>query len=166
MKKYFLVIIALIAVNVVSAQSPLEVGKLQVNAGLGFSSWGLPVYGGLDYGLMDDITIGAEGSFRTFNDNIAGVKYTHTVIGISGNGNYHFNTLLDIPSEWDFYAGLSIGFYMWNSSAGYTGNNASGLGLGAQIGGRYFINDKLGLNLELGGGNATSGGKFGITYIL
>jgi hypothetical protein len=41
----------------------------------------------------------------------------------------------------------------------------SGLGLGAQIGGRYFFKDNFGLNLEFGGGNALSGGKFGITYI-
>ena len=166
MRKIFLVVIALVVVSVVSAQSPLEIGKLQLNAGFGFSSWGLPIYGGIDYGVMDDITVGAEGSFRAYNDNILGTKYTHTVLGVAANGNYHFNSLLDIPSERDFYAGLNVGFYIWNSSGNYPGNHASGLGLGAQVGGRYFFSNNFGLNLELGGGSATSGGKFGITYIL
>lgn len=166
MKKVFLFIVSLVVVSSVFGQSPLAEGKMQFNAGFGFSSWGLPLYGGIDYGLMEDITVGAEGSFRSYSDNLLGVKYRHTVLGVSGNANYHFNTLLDIPSEFDFYAGLNIGFYMWNSSSDYPGDNVSGLGIGAQVGGRYFFSENLGLNLEFGGGSASAGGKFGITYIL
>jgi len=40
------------------------------------------------------------------------------------------------------------------------------LGLGAQVGGRYYISNKVALNLEFGGGNAFSGGKFGLTFKL
>jgi hypothetical protein len=40
------------------------------------------------------------------------------------------------------------------------------VGLGAQIGGRYYLSDKVGLNLEFGGGNAFSGGKFGVSIKL
>jgi len=85
---------------------------------------------------------------------------------VSANGNYHFNSLLDIPNNWDFYAGLNLGFYIWNSSDDYPGSNTSGLGLGAQVGGRYYFNDKLGVNLEFGGGNAFSGGKVGVSVRL
>ena len=73
--------------------------------------------------------------------------------------------MLNIPSNWDFYAGLNVGFYSWSSPNGYPGDGDSGVGLGIQIGGRYFITDKFGLNLEVGGGNAFSGGKFGVTFI-
>ncbi|WP_366185107.1 hypothetical protein [Flavobacterium ovatum] len=45
-------------------------------------------------------------------------------------------------------------------------NGAENLGLGLQIGGRYFFTDRFGINLQFGGGNVTSGGKIGITYKL
>lgn len=73
---------------------------------------------------------------------------------------------MGISNQWDLYAGLSLGFYIWSSPGNYPGKHASGLGLGAQLGGRYFFSDKFGMNLELGGGDVVSGGKFGITIKL
>ena len=84
-------------------------------------------------------------------------KYKSSIFGLSGNANYHFNTILEIPSNWDFYAGLNIGYFFWATSDDYPGTESSGLGLGAQIGGRYFFSRNFGLNLEFGGGNAFSG---------
>jgi len=166
MKKISLVLV-LTAITFTSfAQGSLAKGEAQINAGVGLSSWGIPVYAGFDYGVHPDITLGAEASFRGFNENWRGDRYRHSVIGISGNANYHFNRILKIPSKWDFYAGGNLGFYLWNSPNGYLGNRASGLGLGGQIGGRYFVSNKVGLNLEVGGGNAFSGGKFGLTIKL
>ena len=143
----------------------MEVGGKQLNAGLGFSGWGVPLYAGFDYGIYDDITIGGELSFRSYHDNFSGLKYKHSIIGLSANGNYHFNTLLDIPREWDFYAGLSLGYFIWVSSSDYAGTGGSGFGLGAQVGGRYFFKNNFGVNLELAIGNSVTGGKAGITYI-
>lgn len=163
MKKYLL-IISLAFSSILSAQSPIEVGQMQFNGGFGFSNYGLPVYVGLDYGFKEDISLGGEVSFRSYSDNIIGTKYKHSIIGISANANYHFNTLLDITSEYDVYAGLNVGFYIWNSSGGYAGNGASGVGVGLQIGGRYYFNESWGVNLEIGGGNAASGGKVGVSY--
>jgi len=166
MKKSLLSLILVMATSALFAQCPIEKGKAQLNAGLGFSSWGVPVYVGFDYGVHPDITVGGEISFRSYEDKISGTNYNHSVTGISGNGNYHFNTLLGIPSNWDFYAGLNLGFYIWTSSSDYPGDHTSGLGLGAQIGGRYYFSDKFGINLEFGGGNAFSNGKFGISIKL
>lgn len=147
------------------AQSPLSKGGKQLNAGIGFSGWGVPIYGGMDFGVYPDITVGFEASFRTYNQKFVGEKFRSTIFGFSGNGNYHFNTILEIPSQWDVYAGLNLGYYIWTVSSDYPGDGASGLGLGAQIGARYFFKNNFGVNLEFGGGNAFSGGKFGITYI-
>ena len=163
MKKQILTFILVLATSLIFAQSPLSKGQSQINAGVGLSSWGVPVYLGFDYGVHPDITLGAEASYRGYNDNWRDHKYKHSVIGILGNVNYHFNTILNIPSNWDFYAGLNLGFYSWNSPNDYEGSHTSGVGLGAQIGGRYFFSDKVGVNLEFGGGNAFSGGKFGLT---
>jgi hypothetical protein len=166
MKKQLLTFVLLIAAGAVFAQGPISKGETQLNVGVGLSSWGVPVYLGFDHGVHQDITLGGELSFRSYNDNWSGNKYNHSVIGILGNANYHFNTVLNIPSDWDFYAGLNLGFYNWSSPDGYDGSHNSGLGLGAQIGGRYYFSDKVGINLEFGGGNAFSGGKFGLTIKL
>ncbi len=163
MKKLLIVVLVALSTTATFAQGTLEVGRNQLNVGLGFSGWGIPVYVGIDHGFKDNITLGGELSFRSYRQKIIGTTYSHSIIGISGNGNYHFNELLDIDPEWDLYAGLNIGFYIWNSPSGYPGSGASGLGLGGQIGGRYFFSNTLAVNLEFGGGSVFSNGKIGIT---
>ena len=158
--------IFVLSISNVFGQSPLPLGKTQLNLGVGLSGWGIPVYLGFDYSVHKDITLGGEFSYRSYNENWKSRYYRHNVMGFSGNGNYHFNSLLKIPQNWDFYAGLNLGFYIWSSPTTYDGSHNSGLGLGAQIGGRYYFNSKVGVNLELGGGNAFSGGKFGLTIKL
>jgi hypothetical protein len=166
MKKFITIIfLSFIILLTVNSQNPHE-NRNQLNAGIGLSGWGVPVYVGLDFGIHRDVSFGIEGSFRTFNQNYTGSRYNSSIIGLSGNGNYHFNRILEIPKNWDFYAGLNLGYYIWSTPSNYPGSGSSGLGLGAQIGGRYYINDRFALNLEVGGGNAFSEGKFGISYIL
>ena len=166
MKKLLFTIVLLAGMISSYGQNPLAVGAAQLNAGLGFSGYGIPVYVGLDFGAARDFTLGGELSFRSYNDSYNGIGYDHTIIGISANGNYHFNTVLDMPNNWDFYAGLNLGFYAWTSPSDYPGDHSSGVGLGAQVGGRYYFSKKVGLNLEVGGGTVTSGGKFGLTFKL
>jgi len=149
------------------SQAPISKGQLQINAGLGFSGWGVPIYGGVDYGVHPDITIGGELSFRRYNESYFRHDYKHNIIGIVAKGNYHFNSLLKIPNNFDLYGGANLGFYIWNTSdSDYNGSGASELGLGIQIGGRYYFNDKIGINLEFGGASTVSGGKIGVSFIL
>jgi outer membrane immunogenic protein len=166
MRRTILTMILFFAASTMFAQSPIDKGQVQLNAGIGLSSWGIPLYLGLDYGVHKDITIGGEISYRSFNDNWTSHNYHHSIIGISGNGNYHFNSLLNIPTNWDFYAGLNVGFYKWSSPSDYGGTHSSRLGFGGQIGGRYYFSDKFGINLEFGGVNAFTSGKLGISLKL
>ena len=166
MKKLLFVIVLLAGVIKSYGQNPLRVGASQLNAGFGLSGYGIPIYVGLDYGASRDFTLGGELSFRSYSDHYSGAIYNHTIMGIAANGNYHFNTVLDMPHDWDFYAGLNLGFYAWTSPSDYPGDHNSGLGLGLQVGGRYYLSKTVGLNLEVGGGTATSGGKFGLTFKL
>ncbi len=166
MKKQILIPFFLIMTSAIFAQGPISKGQSQINVGVGLSTWGVPVYLGFDYGIHPDFTLGAELSYRGYYDHWREYKYHHSIIGFLGNANYHFNTILGIPSPWDFYAGLNLGFYSWSSPNDYEGSHNSGIGLGAQIGGRYYFNNKLGVNLEFGGGNAFRGGKFGLTIKL
>jgi len=162
--KSIILTIAFVTISLISfSQSPVGTGRNQLNLGVGLSGWGIPVYIGFDHGISQDITLGAELSYRSYRENWQNYAYNHGIAGISGNLNYHFNRILSIPSRWDLYAGVNVGFYIWNSPTTYDGNHRSVLGLGGQIGARYFLSNKVGLNLEFGGGNAFSGGKFGIT---
>ncbi len=163
MKKVLILAFLTVITTVTFAQGNLEPGRNQLNIGLGLSGWGIPVYVGFDHGFKQNITLGGELSFRSYNEKYVGTRYRSSIVGLSANGNYHFNDILDIDPEWDLYAGLNLGFYFWNSPAGYPGDGGSNLGLGAQVGGRYFFNSSTAVNLEFGGGNAFSGGKIGIT---
>jgi hypothetical protein len=166
MKKNVLFVVFLMSTCAIFAQAPLSVGQTQLNGGVVLSSDGVPVYIGLDYAVHPDITIGGELSYWSYYDNVAGYHYNYNVIGISGNGNYHFNSVLKIPRNWDFYAGLNVGYFIYNYANNYDGSHSSGLGLGVQIGGRYYFTDNFGINLEFGSGNEFSGGKLGITLKL
>jgi outer membrane immunogenic protein len=163
MKKLFLVS-ALVLISLFTfAQSPLPTGRTQINFGVGLSEYGVPLYIGFDHSVHKDITLGAEFSFRGYDEYWDGYYYHHNIMGFSGNANYHFNTVFNIPQNWDLYAGLNLGFYVWTAPDNYPGNYSSGLGIGAQIGGRYYFTNRVGINLEFGGGNEFSGGKLGVT---
>lgn len=139
-------------------------GDLQLNAGVGLLSVGLPLQAGLDYFVTDDISVGVEGSYERLNESFFEEKYQSTVIGIGANGNYHFNRILKIPSKWDLYAGVSVSYFIWSFDQDYLGDNSNGIGFAGQIGGRYFFTNSFGANVELGGGSSTSGVKIGVTY--
>lgn len=162
--KHFLLAVTLTLISTFSfSQSYLQKGGNQLNLGVGFSNWGVPVYFGFDHSISNDITLGLEASYRSYNEDYKDNHYKHNIFGFSGNGNYHLNRVLKIPKNFDLYGGLNIGFYSWSSPNNYNGTHNSGLGLGAQIGGRVKLSQNVGLNLEFGGGNAFSGGKFGLT---
>jgi outer membrane immunogenic protein len=159
-------LVIILSANSTYSQTTTSVNKNQLNIGVGLSSWGVPIYIGIDHSVHPDFTIGGEFTYRSYREKWNSKYYSHNVMGFSGNVNYHFNTLLSIPRKWDFYAGLNIGFFVWGSPNDYNGHHNSGLGLGGQIGGRYYFSNKIGINLEFGGGNAFSGGKIGITIKL
>lgn len=110
------------------------------------------------------MTIGGQAEFRSYNDRFGGNRYSHQILGLSGNVNFHFNHLLELPEEWNVYGGANLGFYLWNSPRGYGGSGSGGLAVGLQVGGRYFFNESWGVNLELGGTQLFGGGKIGATY--
>lgn len=148
-----------------NAQSPVGASGKQINFGTGLSNYGIPLYFGMDFGVHPDITAGFVLSARSYNQVDYGSK-SLLVIGVYGVGNYHFNRLLELNPEWDLYAGLSLGFVHWNYDKGYPHSKNSPLGIDLQIGGRYYWNDRWGVNAEIGGGNVLSGMRLGLSYKL
>jgi hypothetical protein len=147
MKKLFIIILLVAGTTITFAQCPIDKGQIQLNAGIGASSSNmLPFYAGLDYGVYKDITVG--GTI---------VSYSQTLVAITANGNYHFNSILDISTKWDLYAGLGIGYNIWSGSA-------SEFAINVQIGARYYFTKKFGINVEYGGGYIfTTGAKIGVS---
>ena len=137
MKKSTLIIgmILLAATMFAQGAAPLSKGGKQLNFGLGFSGHGIPAYVGMDFAVHNDITVGPVLKVVIDDDDIS--------FGALGRGDYHFNRIIGIPSNFDFYAGASVGVQF--------GDDVD-LDLGLQVGGRWYWSDKWGLNLEFGGG--------------
>ena len=117
------------------SQAPLSKGEKQLNFGIGASDNGLPVYVGMDFSIHNDVTVGPVVKI-VFDDEVR--------FGALARVDYHWNRLLEIPSNWDFYLGANVSFL--------TGDELE-TGFGLQLGGRWYWSDKWGLNLEFGGGN-------------
>ena len=140
--KKFLLLILVAGMFSAFSQAPLSKGQKQLNMGLGMSGYGLPAYIGMDFvAIHPDITLGGELAFNLDGFNYITPRFV---------ANYHFNTLIGIPPEFDFYAGANVGFRIWFGDN--IKNDISGLDLGLQVGGRWYWNDKWGLNLEFAGG--------------
>lgn len=139
MKKLFLVIVCVLGLT--SFANAQEKGDIQINAGIEFLSHNTPVYAGLDYFLIDNVSIGGVFTF---------IKNSST---FGANGNYHFNQLLTLPEEWDVYAGVNL-------------NISPETYLGGQVGGRYFFTPNWAANLEFSGNKLYSGILIGASFRL
>ena len=143
--------------SLASAQSPIGKDGKQLNFGVGLYSGYIPLYIGVDFGVHPDITVGPQ----------IGFDLNLTYMTFTGRGDYHFNTILNIPRDWDFYAGLNIGFVAHlnhdHHHYPYRRDRFSGLDLGLQMGGRYYWSRGWGINLEIGGGYNLSGARFGLS---
>ncbi|PTN08934.1 hypothetical protein [Mangrovibacterium marinum] len=136
MKKRFLTMALLLISAAVFAQSaPLAQGEKQLNFGLGESNHGLPLYIGADFAFHNDWTAGPVLKLILDDDD--------SKFAAIGRVDYHWNRLMEIPSNWDFYLGANLGVL--------SGDGVD-LNLGLQIGGRYYWSDRWGVNLEIGGG--------------
>ena len=167
MKKIFILTTLCLATVVAFAQNPIKKGETVLNAGLGFSSFATPIYAGVEFGVHEDISVAGEVSYQSKSYGWGKIS----ALGIAAKGNYHFNRILNIDPQWDFYGGVGLNYYNFNhkydiSGYNYDGSYNSGIGFDAQVGGRYFFSDKFGVNLEFGGGSNLSGGRFGVTFKL
>ena len=126
------------------------------NLGLGLNNgWGIPISGTYDWGFRQDFNLGVGLSVGLDVDDGQG---SETALGAGFFTQWYADRILEIPSSLDVYAGLGV-FY-------YTRDSADDLDLNLFIGGRYYFNETLGVNLELGGGTVFSGGRVGLSWRL
>jgi outer membrane immunogenic protein len=125
--------------------APLARGEKQINFGAGIYQKGIPAYFSVDFALHKDVTLTPEiHAVFPFPDK----KFKG---GVMVKADYHWNYLIGIPANWDFYAGARAGFSF--------GGNDFYPDLGIQAGGRWYWSSNWGLNLELAVGTG-----FGITF--
>ncbi|MCH2198783.1 MAG: hypothetical protein MK081_08355 [Flavobacteriales bacterium] len=174
MKKFLILLFALLAFQ---SESQAQGGPYDyINVGVGVSGWGIPVFVGAAVTVAEQITVGAmfSGQRRAerFRSNQGTVRWVHTIIGLSANANYHF---LEPGEEFDVYAGLSVGYYFWNTRLKesfdgfdgiYTGGGDGGVGLSLQAGGRYMLDNGIVLYGEIGGGTVLSSARIGVSFPL
>lgn len=169
MKKLLVLIVGLLIANLAVGQR-LDEGETQINAGVGFntSGWGIPVYAGVDFGILPNITVGGILSYTSKSYTYEEYKNNGTWIGLGARGDFHFNSLFEIPDDWDLYGGLTLSYnhfsYDHSWKANYSNYNDSGIGLSIQVGGRYYFSEQWAINLELGGSSVASGGKLGVSF--
>lgn len=130
--------------------APLMKGDKQINFGVGFSTHGVPVYFDLDFAIHKDITLTPE---------------LHAVFPFPGHSfrggflfkaDYHWNYLIGIPRNFDFYAGARVGLSFGDDLFPE---------FGVQVGGRWYWSERWGMNAEFGFGTGF-GATFGLSYIL
>lgn len=177
MRKMIIMAVLLSACQSADAQSHVRrrvssgpANSVLLNAGIGLSNWGIPVYGGVE-AFVQDFTLGGIISYRRYYSDWRNYRYDFSATTLSGIVNYHFNRVLRIPSNWDLYLGANIGYNFegYNRVPGapeYTYRRVGGLAAGLQLGGRYYFSRTAGLNLEVGGGNVLSDVRFGVTFRL
>jgi hypothetical protein len=142
--------------------SPMQVGSVFVNAGIGIgadykgesygTAFGFKI--AAEFGLWQAgpgvITLGPEigGSFSSGAYGVYSGSYNSNTFVIAGRGAWHFGW--NVPGL-DTYAGASagVGFHHY-SYYGYDGSNQVIPAFGGFIGGSYFIKPNFGFNAEAG----------------
>jgi hypothetical protein len=140
-------------------------GFAQVDFGVGASTWGIPIYAGLDFGVSDAITIGPRVSYRSHDNRYLGRNYGYSIFNLGFRGDYHYSYHIDaLPDELDLYGGLSLGYSIWNDKDGDIDPDAdSRVIVYAQAGARWYFTDSWAANAEVSGGNF-SGLEVGLSY--
>ena len=158
MKKSIFTIIAIFAITTISfAQNgAYNKGDKLLNIGIGVNSHysgGIPVGASLEFGVTEDISVGVNVDYLS-HKYMSDFKFTALYAG--ARANYHFNNVLNINNDKvDVYGGLTLGYrsFSWKNSD-YDDVLGKAYGsqvyLGAQIGGKYYFSDNVGIFLELG----------------
>lgn len=124
--------------------------------GLSLASWNNAATFGANYeqGFIDDVFpdfnlgLGAllqYANYSWFNDNFS-------ITTLAAQANLHYDLGIE---NFQPYGGLLLGFSV---VSGDWGNNNSSLGLGAQVGGRYYFRDDLAATVRLNTSAAGFGG--------
>lgn len=139
-----------------------------LNVGIGVNSFydgGIPIGASYEQGITRNISVGVNADYLS-NDYLS-FKFTAIYFGV--RTSYHVNELLKIENDKiDLYGGPTLGYrsFSWKDSDQDFGDNyGSGLFLGAYVGGRYYLSNKIGLFAEVGSIGSTNA-RIGVAFKL
>jgi len=152
MKKYAILSLILLTSLAFCNQSKAQgfepgAGFKQVNFGTGTSGWGIALWGGMDFGVADKITIGPWLGFRT-DSNVNAFTF-------SFRGDYHYGAHIPgLPEELDLYGGLGIGYTRVNFNyVGLSEYNEGYTDVWLNAGARWYFSPQWGVMAEGTGGS-------------
>lgn len=182
MKKTMIITCLLLMVFHFNGYSQEKYGRT-LNLGLGvaghygyykYAGRSIPVFNiNYEIDVAKNFTLAPFASIYTFTDDYYWgnnnnpdryYRYSEVVIPIGVKGYYYFDDLINIPSEWDIYAGASLGAVIVNSTweSGYLGDKNyyhgnNNIYLDIHIGASYQLSDRIGAYLDLSTGISTVG---------
>ncbi|MEE4260251.1 MAG: hypothetical protein V2I62_10850 [Bacteroidales bacterium] len=154
MKKIILILTFCCVFIILKAQeeSPTLKGKTQLNIGLGIFGWGganiYPLHAGVDFFIINHLSLGIDMNWRYINYT----SHAHQLFSAQAVIDYHLNEVMQLPNAWDVYAGIKAGpGYMtdpdnWNALY----DDGIKFVFDGRFGGRYYFNEKLAVNAEIG----------------
>ena len=184
MKKIILLTTIILSSIATSNAQQLSEGNSMINLGTGLSSYFTsgtgysttlpPLEGSFEYMITENISVGAfvgayGAKYETNYELAYNTKTDFSYIHGGGLGNYHFVN----DDKFNAYVGARLGYLSANTSSDSSDNElndildgldytASGFLYGIQLGGRYFISNKIAVNAELGYGISVL--KIGVTF--
>jgi len=134
--KNLLSTIAIVGVILLSSGSVFGQAQKYLNFGLFYAS--------IEFPVSNLITVAPQIS----------TDYDFNKFIIAAKGNFYLDDVFGVTEDWDTYAGVNLGWRLESNNDGFN--------WGIHIGGRWFWDDKWGVNAEFGGGSGVIGGV-GIT---
>lgn len=164
MKKFLsFILISLLTAGISTANAQYEKGQVDLNIGAGIgATFGAgtgtlpPLSLGLDFGLNDNISLGAYVGYYGTEQEIPGGKWSYSYLIVGGRGAYHF----DLVDKLDTYAGVMLGYNIasveWDGAAGggLVTPSVGGVAYSGFAGARYHFGNTFGLFGEVGYGIA------------
>lgn len=160
-KQFFTLLFAGAMLISFSGYAQHDEGQSNINIGIGFAAFGLsgdatvpPVSASYEYGINDEISVGAFLGYTASEQDLIFAKANYTYLVIGARAAYHKEFIDDV----DTYAGLmvaynSVGFSIDDPAfENFFDTDLSGVLPGVYLGARYHFTDNIGAFLELGYG--------------
>lgn len=153
---------------------PTAKGNKLLNVGVGIlgGSGGLnfiPLHIGMDFFIVNNLSAGFDFNWRYYNSQESVGK--PSLFSLQAVVDYHFNELMKMSSLWDFYAGIKLGAgYMFTKEEleAYNLHYIRGVKFvfDARAGARYYINNGLAINSEIGVLSVSGTHTSGVTFLV
>lgn len=130
--------------------------------------FGIPVSAALEFGISEYFSVGPYAAYASYSNRYLGNGFRSSIFSVGAKGSFHYLSLINEPlqlgideSKLDLYLSVYLGLAFNNYNRYY--ENVSDLDFGTVLGGRYMVNEQLGVFTEIGYG-ALAVWTVGVSY--